>query len=256
MTSSEADPQVARQWTEKKAIDYATLNEDSGAGFASNARVYTFTGDTGDIGPADKELEQILYGGTKAAGKDLDALELEPHIEGPHRIEAFRSFADAGLHPAVLENTKLCGYDFPTCIQAYCIPTILQDHDVVAVAQTGSGKTAAYLIPIVSKLMGKVDKIGGPRLSPGSDDKVVAQPLVLIVCPTRELAQQIYNECRRLSYRSKLRAVCTYGGVPKRYNQQQLQQGCDILIGTPGRLVDLIENNGNILDMNNVRYVQ
>lgn len=136
---------------------------------------------------------------------------------------------------------------------------MIQDNDVVAVAQTGSGKTAAYMIPIVSKLMGKVDKLGGPRVDTTAADydpdihKVKAEPLVIIICPTRELAMQIFDESRRLSYRSKLRPVCAYGGVPMKYNAQQLSKGCDILIGTPGRLADIIENTG-LLFMERVKY--
>lgn len=167
-------------------------------------------------------------------------------------------FEGSGVHPVVLENINKCGYDTPTAIQAYCIPAVLQDLDIVAVAQTGSGKTAAYMVPIISKLMGKVDKIGGPRVDTRRDDynpethKVRAEPLVVIVCPTRELAQQIFDEARRLSYRSKLRPVCAYGGVPLRYNIQQLSKGCDILIGTPGRLCDLMDRL-HLLTMSRVK---
>lgn len=134
----------------------------------------------------------------------------------------------------------------------------MKDIDIVAVAQTGSGKTAAYMIPIISKLMGKVDKIGGPRVdtrAPNYDpeiNKVRAEPLVIIVCPTRELAVQIYDEARRLSYRSKLRPVVAYGGFPVRNNIQQLGKGCDILIGTPGRLCDLMDRP-HVLSMARVK---
>lgn len=114
-------------------------------------------------------------------------------------------------------------------------------------AQTGSGKTAAYLAPIISKLMGRVDIIGGPRVDTTKDDynplldRVRAEPLVMIICPTRELALQMFEEARRLSYRSKLRVANAYGGLPVVLNLQQLSKGCDILIGTPGRLVDMLD---------------
>ena len=131
--------------------------------------------------------------------------------------------------------------------------------DVVAVSQTGSGKTAAYLGPIISALMGKVDQIGGPRVDTRMDgydpkiNKVKAEPLVLIVCPTRELAMQIFEETRRLAYRSKPRPVCAYGGFPESITVQQLSKGCDILIGTPGRLKSMIER-GDVVSMSRVRY--
>lgn len=107
--------------------------------------------------------------------------------------------------------------------------------------------------------MGKVDKIGGPRVNtrdPNYDPekhKVRAEPLVVIVCPTRELALQIFDETRRLAYRSKLRPVCCYGGIAVKYNLQQLSKGCDILIGTPGRLMDMLERQ-HVLSLNRVKF--
>lgn len=162
-------------------------------------------------------------------------------------------FEDAGLHPQVLANVKMCNYESTTAIQAYCIPIILAGHDLVAVAQTGSGKTAAYLVPIISKLMGKVRKLQGPRPANNNGQPVRAEPLVVIVVPTRELAQQIFNEARRLCYRSMLRPVCSYGGIPIGVNLQELGKGCDLLIGTPGRLQDLM-NKPQVLSMRRVKF--
>lgn len=161
-------------------------------------------------------------------------------------------FDTAGLHPQVLANVQLCNYDRITVIQGYCIPIILSGHDLVAVAQTGSGKTAAYLIPIISKLMGKVRKLQGPRPAM-KGARVRAEPLVVIVVPTRELAQQIFDEARRLCYRSMLRPVCAYGGIPMSSNLQELAKGCDLLIGTPGRLQDLMDKP-DILSMKRVKF--
>lgn len=156
----------------------------------------------------------------------------------------------------MLENVLLCGYDRPTPIQSYTIPSILLGFDVVACAQTGSGKTAAYLIPILSKLMGKAGKLIAPRPNPRNIDpdtiRVRAEPLVLVVCPTRELACQIYDEARRLCYRSKLRPCVVYGGCPPRIQREDLQKGCDVLIATPGRLQDFM-GKPNILTLSRVR---
>lgn len=159
----------------------------------------------------------------------------------------------------VRENLRLSGYNTPTAVQGYCIPAVLQGHDVMAVAPTGSGKTAAYLVPIASKLMGKVAKIGGPKVDTTAPDynpalhRVRAEPLVVIVCPTRELAQQIFDMSRKFCYRSKLRPVCTYGGVPVLENIKQLEKGCDILIATPGRLCDLMDRP-HVLSLNRVKF--
>lgn len=110
----------------------------------------------------------------------------------------------------------------------------------------GSGKTVAFLLPILSKLMGKARQLAAPRPNPSrynpATDRVRAEPLVLIVCPTRELACQIFDEARRLCYRTMLRPCVVYGGAPTRNQREQLEMGCDILIATPGRLIDFMQN--------------
>lgn len=106
--------------------------------------------------------------------------------------------------------------------------------------------------------MGKVKKFQGPRPDVTAPDynpiihRVRAEPLVLIIVPTRELAQQIFDEARRLCYRSMLRPACAYGGVPVKNNLQELGKGCDILIATPGRLCDLMDRP-RVLSMGRVK---
>lgn len=168
-------------------------------------------------------------------------------------------FEDAGLHPVMLENIKLCGYGAPTPVQAATIPAVKTGHDVIAIAQTGSGKTASYLIPTISMLMGKAKKLCSkrPGLANGFNsetDVVRAEPLILVVAPTRELATQIFDESRRLCYRSMLRPCVAYGGAPSRDQKDELRKGCDILIGTPGRLCDFL-NDARLLSLKRLRYV-
>ena len=146
----------------------------------------------------------------------------------------------------------------PYANQAYCIPAIMQNRDVIAVAQTGSGKTAAFLIPVLSKLMGKAKKLCAARPNPSEDfdakiNAVRAEPLVLIIVPTRELAVQIFDDARRLCYRSMLRPCVVYGGGPAGEQMMELQRGCDILIGTPGRLIDF-SRRANLLSLRRIRY--
>lgn len=122
---------------------------------------------------------------------------------------------------------------------------------------SGSGKTAAFLIPVLSKLMGKAKKLAAPRPNVGhgydsATQGVRAEPLVLIVCPTRELATQIFDEARRLCYRSMLRPCVAYGGGPAREQAEELRKGCDILIATPGRLMDFMQR-GILLGLNRVK---
>jgi ATP-dependent RNA helicase DDX3X len=106
--------------------------------------------------------------------------------------------------------------------------------------------------------MGKAKKLAAsrPDLSKGFDenlDSVRAEPLVLIVAPTRELATQIFDEARRLCYRSMLRPCVVYGGGPVREQRMELQKGCDILIGTAGRLIDFM-NKPHVLSLRRVKY--
>jgi ATP-dependent RNA helicase DDX3X len=105
--------------------------------------------------------------------------------------------------------------------------------------------------------MGKAKKLAAPRprITPDFDlrrDGVRAEPLVLIVCPTRELATQIFDEARRLCYRSMLRPCVAYGGAPSKGQKDELRKGCDILIATPGRLMDFMRQP-NLLSLARVR---
>jgi ATP-dependent RNA helicase DDX3X len=115
------------------------------------------------------------------------------------------------------------------------------------------------MIPIISKLMGKAKKLAGKRpdiTRPDYDPrvhKVRAEPLVVITVPTRELAMQIFDEARRMCYRSMLRPCVAYGGLPMKIMLDQLGAGCDILIATPGRLCDLMDKP-DVLTMDRVKF--
>ena len=106
--------------------------------------------------------------------------------------------------------------------------------------------------------MGKAKKLAAPRPSAAQpwspDNSVRAEPLILIVAPTRELATQIFDEARRLCYRSMLRPCVAYGGAPSREQMDELRKGCDVLIATPGRLIDYI-GRPHLLSLSRVRLV-
>ncbi|KAM5478087.1 putative RNA helicase [Microsporum canis] len=243
---------------------YNALNKDMVADalpWASNSAKYEWKEEYGDVGPPNEELEQMLFKDEyiPRVGKLLENLrQIKVTAETTERPDPIKSFDEAGLHPIMLNNIKLCGYVVPTPVQAYCIPAVMTGHDLIAVAQTGSGKTAAFLIPVLSRLMGKAKKLAAPRPDLGNGfneslDAVRAEPLVLVVVPTRELATQIFDEARRLCYRSMLRPCVIYGGGPTRDQRTELQKGCDILIATPGRLIDFMEKP-NVLSLCRVRY--
>ncbi|KAM5346744.1 hypothetical protein ACJ41O_009749 [Fusarium nematophilum] len=253
------------KWAEPQAFDYTALSsKDPDQDWGCNARAYEWKDEFGDVGPKYPDLELELFGDPatrhERTGLDFSRIEnIDVQQEGPVKIDPVRTFRDAGLHPAMLENVSLCGFDNPTPIQKFTIPSILMGHDVIGIAQTGSGKTAAYLIPILSKLMGKAKKLAAPRPNPstfreGMDGGVTAEPLVLIVVPTRELAIQIFNEARKFCYRTMLRPGVVYGGVPLRDQLFLLAKGCDVLVGTPGRLVDFIQRPKN-LTLRRLRYM-
>ncbi|ODA78721.1 hypothetical protein RJ55_06103 [Drechmeria coniospora] len=251
-------------WVEQEAFDYtAAAGGGNDMDWGSNARIYQWCDEFGDVGPKFPELELELFGDPALrhdrAGLDFSKIDMiEVTQEGPVKINPIRSFKDSGLHPVMMENVELSGYDCPTPIQKYTIPAMLQGYDVIGIAQTGSGKTAAYLIPILSNLMGKAKKLAAPRPNPSEfqrhRDEVTAEPLVLIVVPTRELAVQIFNEARKFCYRTMLRPGVIYGGTPTGVQIELLQRGCDLLVGTPGRLIDFI-SRPSVLTLKRLRYL-
>ncbi|KAL2128862.1 hypothetical protein VTI74DRAFT_8549 [Chaetomium olivicolor] len=245
-------------WKKATPYDYDAYASAAPYQWEGNAAIYEWDGEEGDIGPEFPALEIELFGelGHRAKhGLDFSKIaEIELFQEGPARVEPISSFKDAGLHPAMLKNVELAGYETPTPIQRYCLPAIHMGYDCIAIAQTGSGKTAAYLIPILNKLCGKAKKLAAPRPNAATSGTYRAEPLVAIVVPTRELAVQVFNECRKFCYRTMLRPTVVYGGGGIRDQEAQLQKGCDIIIGTPGRLVHFI-NKPDRLSLRRVRYV-
>ncbi|TGJ84893.1 hypothetical protein E0Z10_g3876 [Xylaria hypoxylon] len=246
-------------WGKKTENNYDENLEDTS--WEGNVRVYEWDGEEGDLGPEHPELEAVLFGDPATRdpqGIDFSKIDnITVTQEGLQRIHPISSFKDAGLHPAMLRNVDLCGYKTPTPIQRYCIPAIKMGYDLLAIAQTGSGKTAAYLVPILNHLMGKAKKLAAPRPHPSeaaAGARVRAEPLVVVVVPARELAIQIFNEARKFCYRTMLRPCVVYGGGPMRDQIDNLQRGCDILIGSPGRLINLMEK-ADILSLRRVKYM-
>jgi ATP-dependent RNA helicase RhlE len=138
-------------------------------------------------------------------------------------------FEELGLNTHVLDALKPLGYTEPTPIQGQTIPLILEGRDVLGVAQTGTGKTAAFALPIVNQL--------AAGAAQGDKRRIRA----LILSPTRELATQIYDNIRDYSAGSPLRSVVIFGGVSQHRQVDQLRRGVDIVVATPGRLLDLVD---------------
>ncbi|MDR0780184.1 MAG: DEAD/DEAH box helicase [Pseudomonadales bacterium] len=140
------------------------------------------------------------------------------------------SFSDLGLKPSLLQAVSETGYTTPTPIQLQAIPAILGGGDVMAAAQTGTGKTAGFTLPLLQRLGGK---------APVPSNHVRA----LILTPTRELAAQIQESIETYGKHEALRSVVVFGGVNINPQQMALRKGCDILVATPGRLLDLYQQN-------------
>jgi superfamily II DNA/RNA helicase len=146
------------------------------------------------------------------------------------------TFRDAGLRADIVSALDEAGYVTPTPIQQRSLPILLSGRDLVGVAQTGTGKTLAFLLPILQ------------RIEPGGSD-----PQAVVVCPTRELAIQDAGEAERFGKKLGIRTLLAYGGTSSGYQKQGLAEGCDVLVGTPGRLLDFVTSAW--LSLRKVRFL-
>lgn len=137
------------------------------------------------------------------------------------------TFAELGLNEQILSGIDSLGFEIPTPVQAQAIPFVLEGRDVVASAQTGTGKTAAFVLPTLQLIAGSKGK--GPH--------------ALVITPTRELAAQIDGVCKTVCERTGQRVVIVMGGTKFDRQINELERGCDMLVATPGRLIDLMEHN-------------
>uniref|UniRef100_A0A182W095 RNA helicase n=1 Tax=Anopheles minimus TaxID=112268 RepID=A0A182W095_9DIPT len=160
------------------------------------------------------------------------------------------SFDDIELTEIIENNIKLARYDKPTPVQKYAIPIILSGRDLMACAQTGSGKTAAFLVPILNQMY-KHGAAPPPPNRPMNRRK--QYPLGLVLAPTRELATQIFEESKKFCYRSRMRPAVLYGGNNTQDQMRDLERGCHLIVATPGRLEDMIGRGKVGLD--NIRFL-
>ncbi len=142
------------------------------------------------------------------------------------------SFEELGLIPELLRAVADTGYTTPTPIQAQAIPIVLAGRDVMGGAQTGTGKTASFTLPLLQRLAPHASSSPSPARHPVR---------ALIVCPTRELAMQVHESVRTYSKHLPLRSVCIYGGVDMKAQVKELREGREIVVATPGRLLDHVE---------------
>lgn len=171
---------------------------------------------------------------------ELDGIK----VRGVDVPKPVQKWSQCGLGVQALDIIRKLGYDAPTSIQSQAIPAIMSGRDVIGVAKTGSGKTIAFLLPMFRHIKDQrpLDAMEGP--------------VTLIMTPTRELATQIHKECKPFLKALDLRAVCAYGGAPIKDQIAELKRGAEIIVCTPGRMIDLLAaNSGRVTNLKRVTYV-
>ena len=171
---------------------------------------------------------------------ELDGIKIRG-VDAPKPVQ---KWSQCGLGAQSLEVIQKLGYDKPTSIQTQALPSIMSGRDVIGVAKTGSGKTIAFLLPMFRHIKDQrpIDALDGP--------------IGLIMTPTRELATQIHKECKPFLKALNLRAVCAYGGAPIKDQIADLKRGAEIIVCTPGRMIDLLAaNSGRVTNLRRVTYV-
>ncbi|XP_013391796.1 ATP-dependent RNA helicase DDX42 isoform X2 [Lingula anatina] len=161
--------------------------------------------------------------------------KLNTRVSGLDPPKPVSSFAHMGFDEALMQGIRKMGYTQPTPIQAQGVPIALSGRDIIGIAKTGSGKTAAFLWPLLVHIMDQKE------LKPGDG------PIGLICAPTRELSQQIYHEAKRFGKVYNIHVVCAYGGGSMWEQTKACQEGAEIIVCTPGRLIDLVKKKATNL---------
>jgi len=178
----------------------------------------------------EAELLRLEMDGIKVRGQDV-----------PRPVKNWGAF---GLPMGCLDLIQRKGWTQPTSIQAQAIPCIMSGRDVIGIAKTGSGKTIAYLLPMFRHVKDQ-------RPSSGLEG-----PIGLVMAPTRELAMQIYSEIKGFTKALGFRVACCVGGVSISEDISEMKKGADIVICTPGRMIDLLTaNNGRVTNVKRVTYL-
>ncbi|GMH57118.1 hypothetical protein TrRE_jg2398 [Triparma retinervis] len=265
-TSSSAPPSQPRtnsRWSEPSGGDRGSYGGGGGGGdrgsygggygggYGGRGARRNDRGFHGDLQP-NSRLERELFDQTNAqrTGINFDQYDDIP-VEvsaGKNPVpEPIEVYTEETIGADLYRNTQLCNYVKPTPVQKYSIPICRTGSDLMACAQTGSGKTAGFLFPTILTML----KNGG-ALDPDNGRRKVF-PTALIMAPTRELAIQIFDEAKKFTYCTGIAPVVIYGGADVRQQLRDIERGCDLLVATPGRLVDLIERGR--LSMCNIAFL-
>ncbi|MGF1716841.1 DEAD/DEAH box helicase [Photobacterium chitinilyticum] len=160
------------------------------------------------------------------------------------------SFQALGLQSQLIDTVTALGFQTPTPVQQQAIPEVLAGHDIMAGAQTGTGKTAAFALPLLHRLMDTPERTVE---SPDSPEKAKIQIRALILTPTRELAQQVYDSVASYSEHTSIKSAVAYGGTSMKAQVSAIRAGAEILVATPGRLLD--HAHVGTVDLSMVEYL-
>lgn len=187
------------------------------------------------------EIKQMTQKQADELRIELDGIKIRGKV-CPKPVQRWSQF---GLPPGCDDIIKkILKFDRPSPIQCQAIPALMSGRDLIGVARTGSGKTIAFLLPMFRHIKDQRPCVSGDG------------PIGLILTPTRELATQIYKECKNFLKILNLRAVCCYGGAPLKEQIADLKRGCEIIICTPGRIIELLcSNGGRITNLRRVTYL-
>ncbi|KAL4239827.1 putative ATP-dependent RNA helicase ddx46 [Mactra antiquata] len=183
----------------------------------------------------------------RMTNEEAEALRVEMEgiqVRGKGCPKPVSEWAQVGVSKKVLDCLKKNQFDKPTPIQAQAIPAIMSGRDLIGIAKTGSGKTLAFLLPMFRHILDQ------PELD--EEDG----PIGVILTPTRELAMQITSDARKFTRSLGLQAVCVYGGTGISEQIAELKRGCEIVVCTPGRMIDMLAaNNGRVTNLRRCTYV-
>ena len=225
----EAPDDFLTMQTKKKKKDLPTINYAKLDLEPFRKNFYTEPAELADMTEAELADLRLELDGIKVVG------------DAPKPVQ---KWSQCGLNVQSLEVIRKLGYERPTAIQMQAIPAIMSGRDVIGVAKTGSGKTMAFMLPMFRHIRDQ-------RPLEGTDG-----PVGLIMTPTRELATQIHRECKPFLKVMGLRAVCAYGGAPIKEQIADLKRGAEIIVCTPGRMIDLLTaNSGRVTNLRRVTYV-
>lgn len=220
-----AQPTKRRKGKELPTVDYSKLELEP-----IRKNFWVEPAELSALTEAEANELRLELDGIKVSGKDV-----------PRPVQ---KWAQCGLTRQTLDIIEDMGYEKPTPIQMQALPTIMSGRDVIGVAKTGSGKTIAFLLPMFRHIKDQ---------SPLKDGE---GPIGLIMTPTRELAVQIHRDCKAFLKTMGLRAVCAYGGAPISEQIAELKRGAEIVVCTPGRMIDLLAaNQGRVTNLRRVTYV-